>query len=135
MKLNYDNLTPAQKAKWTRGYNKIDDARCAAFKIQWETYNKKSTALRNETEAQVQQIRDEATAKIEELYEQIKQIKSQSAEQVATIYGDIREACAPEFLEFSKAQEIARKWGNEKWEEFKAEFWKELGYTAEEVTV
>ena len=54
MKPNYDNLTPAQKAQFTRLSNKIEEQKWAAYQIQWETYKTKSNALHAEIEPQIE---------------------------------------------------------------------------------
>jgi hypothetical protein len=132
MKPNYDDLTPAQKAKFTRLANKLDDQRHAAYQIQWETYSKKSTTLSAEIEPQIEAIRLEAQQKVEALRQQIKEITDTASNEVWELRKQVSAECAPEFKAYEEASSRAFKWRNEKWEEVKANFWKELGYTVEE---
>lgn len=134
MKPDYDDLTPAQKAKYTRTFNRIDDARCSAYQIQWEVYSKKQKALYAEIEAEIKQLQEEERAKVAELKAEIKRIETESSEKVWAMQKKVRQECEPEFLEYEKARELATLWRDNKWAEAKIEFWKELGYTYEEVT-
>jgi seryl-tRNA synthetase len=128
MKPNYDNLTPAQKAKFTRLSNKLDEQRTAAYQIQWEAYRKKSNELHAEIDPQVKQIQEQTREKIEVLRTQIRQLIQESEEQVSELRQDIREKCAPEWLAYEQASNLASKWRAEKWVEVRDNFWKELGY-------
>lgn len=132
MKTDYDSLTPAQKAKHTRLFNKIDDQRLAAYQIQWEVYREKSAELHAQIEPQVEQIRAEALAKVTELRQQIEEISKEQSEQVGALYNSVREACAPQFKDYEEASSLAHKWKNAKWEAARRDFWKELGYDLEE---
>ena len=128
MKPNYDNLTPAQKAKFTRLSNKLDEQRCAAFQIQWETYKKKSEALHAEIDPEVERISEEAQQKINQLRQQMKEVARESEAQIQKMREEVREQCKEEWEAYYTASKLANVWRAEKWEEAKANFWKELGY-------
>ena len=132
MKPDYDNLTPAQKAKFTRLANKLDEQRYSAYQIQWETYKEKSAQLHAETEPQIAQIKDEAENRIAELSLQIKEIREKANEEISKLRNEVRAECAPEFQAYEDAFSLASKWRNQKWETIKNEFWKELGYDVEQ---
>jgi hypothetical protein len=126
MNRNHDNLTPAQKAKYTRLYNKLNDQRCASFRIQYDAYRAKSDVLYPIAEKQAEEIKAEAQLKIEELQKQIAQIEREKAETLAPIYEAVRKECAPEWEAYLKASDLAREWHLNKWEEAKENFWQEL---------
>ena len=128
MKKDYDNLTPAQKARLTRTYNKLNEQRIAASTIQWEAYNAKRSEVFAEVEPKVKEIQAEAQARIETLREQIKAISAQADNLVAALRMDAREECKTESDAWTLASDSATKWHNEKWEAAKDDFWKELSY-------
>lgn len=126
MERDYDNLTPAQKAKYTRLYNKINDQRCAAYHIQYLTYSEKSEVLYKEANLKADKIKDEAKAKIDLLKAEISKIDKEMKEQVFPIYEAIRAECKPEWDTYLKAADLAQEWMKKEWDKAKEDFWQEL---------
>lgn len=126
MKRDYDDLTPAQKAKWTRMYNKINDQRCASYLIQYDAYRIKSDALYPIAEKQAGEIRQEAREKIEELQKQIEQIEKETKQKTEPIYEAVRKECQPEWEAYIKASDLAREWMSREWEKAKENFWQKI---------
>ena len=126
MDRDYDKLTPAQKAKYTRTYNKINDQRCAAYHIQYLTYSAKSEELYKEANLKADKIKEEAQLKIDLLKAEISKIDKEMKEQVFPIYEAIRAECKPEWNTYIQASELANEWMKKEWAEAKENFWKEL---------
>jgi hypothetical protein len=126
MERDYDKLTPAQKAKYTRLYNKINNQRSASYHLQYLAYSEKSEALYKEANLEAEKIRDEAKIKVDLLKAEITKINEDTKEKVNPIYEAVRLEYKPEWDTYLKASDLADKWMEKEWAEAKENFWKEV---------
>ena len=128
MKRNYDDLTPAQKSKWTRESNKLYEQRWNGYGIQYDIWNEKKTALDLEDKPIIDAIKAEAQEKIDKLKQQIFDIQEERGNKISKIYNENREACAEEFKAYEEACDMAHAWWRKEDEKLTERMWTEFGY-------
>lgn len=126
MKKDYDDLTPAEKARLTRLLNKLDEKKWAASAIQYNIYREKSDANYLLVSPQIDAVREEYGTKINALFEQISQLREEQGEKVRALNDAHREVARPEFEEYQKASDLAHKWYLSARDEAVAKFYEEV---------
>ena len=125
---NYESLTPAQKAKFTRVYNRLNDRRAEGGAIHWEIFRDKQAALYEANKGR----RDKAIDKYEEIEANHKAIIEEAHTEMRKVTDAIdkekREALAPEWNQYQKTSDLAHKRFLKEWEEAKVELYKECGF-------
>lgn len=124
---NYENLTPAQKAKFTRTYNHLNERRIEGGAIHWEIYRAKQEALYEANKGR----HDEAILKYREIETEHKIIIEKAHNEMRKITNAIddekRKALAPEWNQYQETSDLAHKRFLKEWDEAKVELYKEFG--------
>lgn len=122
----YDDLTPAQKAKMTRIFNKLDDQKYQAYRIQFETYQAKRTELWDNRQPELDQIDAEYQAKLAELAELQKEAEEARRAKRGAIIDQITEQYKPEADRYQEAYKMALEWQTAERKRLLEAFWAEI---------
>jgi aminopeptidase N len=124
---NYDDLTPAQKAKFTRTHNHLNKRRVEGGDIHWKIFRDKQEALyeankgrHGEAILKYQEIETEHKAIIEEAHTEMRKVTD-------AIDNEKRKALAPEWNQYQETTDLAHKRFLKEWKEATAELYKEFG--------
>lgn len=130
----YEYLSPAQKAKHTRLYNRLNDERVSASAMQYEIYREKFNAIREANQEREQALREAYDIKQQELQRQIEALRAQVDENRKEYYqatGDMHRQenaeCKPEYEAWQAVSDLAHKRFKEKWELASEAFFIEQG--------
>lgn len=123
----HDELTPAEKAKHTRLYNRLNDRRAEAGSLLYNIYKEKQMKLEkihepaeNEATAKYMEIQEECNKKIAEARQEMNII-------LEAIRKEKREALAPEWEAYENITTLALERFRKEWDEAQAEFFKSAG--------
>lgn len=130
----YEYLSPAQKAKHTRLYNRLNEERVSASAMHYEIYREKIDAIREANQGRMQALNEAYNIKREELQRQIKELQEQvekNRQEYWNATGDIHReenaACKPEYEAWQAVSDLAHKRFKEKWELASEAFFIEQG--------
>lgn len=130
----YEYLTPAQKAKHTRLYNRLNDERVNASAMQYEIYREKIEAIREANKGREEEIREtydikrrELQRQIDELREQIEENRKEYHQAIGDMHRQENAECKPEYEAWQQVSDLAHKRFKEKWELANEAFFIEQG--------
>ena len=119
----YDYLTPAQKAKHTRLYNRLNDERVNASAMQYEIYREKINAIQEANQEREEALREAYDIKQQELRRQIEQLREEVDKNrkeyydaTSDIHREESAQCKPEYEAWQTVSDLAHKRFKEKLE-------------------
>lgn len=130
----HEYLTPAQKAKHTRLYNRLNEERVNASAMHYEIYREKIDAIREANQEREQTLREaydikqqELKRQIEQLREEIDKNRKEYYDATTDIHREESAQCKPEYEAWQEVSDLAHKRFKEKWELANEAFFIEQG--------
>jgi len=125
----YSQLTPAEKAKHTRLYNRLNDRRVEASRLVFEIYREKQQKLSKEDEPKIAELKENFEALRAEHQAIIDSAREKMQKTIRAITELNSTETLPEWEQYNKIAHLATERFKKEWDEAQAEFFKSAGIT------